>query len=80
MEDYDYSFSQNGLVAYKAGELIGQQVGPSLPRFLLVPKTLAAYSGRDKNKREKNPDPCRRGVYKARAGGAGAYCEATDVF
>nr|AIW04131.1 phosphomannomutase [Saccharina japonica]AUN86412.1 phosphomannomutase [Saccharina japonica] len=25
MEDYDYSFSQNGLVAYKAGELIGQQ-------------------------------------------------------
>lgn len=26
MEDYDYSFSQNGLVAYKAGELIGMQV------------------------------------------------------
>lgn len=26
MEDYDYSFSQNGLVAYKAGELIGEQV------------------------------------------------------
>lgn len=26
MEDYDYSFSQNGLVAYKAGELIAEQV------------------------------------------------------
>ncbi|WP_411024171.1 hypothetical protein, partial [Salmonella sp. s58408] len=25
MQDYDYSFSQNGLVAYKAGELIGEQ-------------------------------------------------------
>ncbi|CAN0344641.1 unnamed protein product [Ectocarpus sp. 12 AP-2014] len=25
MEDYDYSFSQNGLVAYKAGELIAEQ-------------------------------------------------------
>lgn len=26
MEDYDYSFSQNGLVAYKAGQLIAEQV------------------------------------------------------
>lgn len=26
MDDYDYSFSQNGLVAYKAGKLIGSQV------------------------------------------------------
>lgn len=26
MEDYDYSFSQNGLVAYKAGKLIAEQV------------------------------------------------------
>lgn len=26
MQDYDYSFSQNGLVAYKAGELIGTKV------------------------------------------------------
>ena len=26
MEDYDYSFSQNGLVAYKAGKLIGTKV------------------------------------------------------
>ncbi|CAM9880295.1 unnamed protein product, partial [Ectocarpus fasciculatus] len=25
MQDYDYSFSQNGLVAYKAGELIAEQ-------------------------------------------------------
>lgn len=27
MQDYDYSFSQNGLVAYKAGVLVGEQVG-----------------------------------------------------
>lgn len=27
MEDYDYSFSQNGLVAYKGGKLIAEQVG-----------------------------------------------------
>lgn len=30
MDDYDYSFSQNGLVAYKGGKLIGQQVSGQL--------------------------------------------------
>ncbi|CAM9096998.1 unnamed protein product [Ascophyllum nodosum] len=38
MEDYDYSFSQNGLVAYKAGKLIGT-------------KTIADHVGEDNLKR-----------------------------
>ncbi|CAM9493102.1 unnamed protein product [Sphacelaria rigidula] len=38
MQDYDYSFSQNGLVAYKAGELIGT-------------KTISTHLGEDNLKR-----------------------------
>lgn len=30
MQDYDYSFSQNGLVAYKAGVLIAEQVSAAV--------------------------------------------------
>lgn len=35
MQDYDYSFSQNGLVAYKAGELIGTKVCITLHRVFV---------------------------------------------
>lgn len=37
LTDYDYSFSQNGLVAYKGGKLVGSQVKwlPSLEVVIL---------------------------------------------
>jgi hypothetical protein len=38
--DYDYVFSENGLVAHKNGELIGTQVKP--PRTLLSSVSLHA--------------------------------------
>ncbi|CAM9151470.1 unnamed protein product [Discosporangium mesarthrocarpum] len=41
MEDFDYSFSENGLVAYKAGELIGSQ-------------TISAHLGEDNIKKIVN--------------------------
>lgn len=36
LEDFDYSFSENGLVAYKKGELVGRTVSPLSPRSLFI--------------------------------------------
>ena len=45
VDEVDYSFSENGLVAYKAGSLIGKEVSTTMINFFLQTKSI--YSVQD---------------------------------